>query len=307
MGTMTPLARTWLRRIALGLPLVTLPGCSGGSGPCAPNVTTHSITADQLAMLAGADGGVDPMACRELCESLDPTGGAALECSVGEGDGGLFLACAIERFCGGRRPAGLVDPEARATGIGEVLARCAHREAASVPAFLELAVELDALGAPRSFARSARRYAADEVRHARTLEALAARYGASVAPVARTPTPRRDLFALALDNAVEGCVREAYAAIVAAHQAEHASDPAVRSAMAEVAHDEAQHALFSYVVDDWAVSRLDPADARTVDARRCAAAAAWARACAVEPDADVRAALGLPDARTAVAIARALS
>ena len=56
---------------------------------------------------------------------------------------------------------------------------------------------------------------------------------------------------IALENAVEGCVREGYAAIVAALQARRAPAPAFRTTMAAIADDEAAHAQLAWDVDAW--------------------------------------------------------
>jgi hypothetical protein len=319
---MTPLARTWLRRIALGLPLVTLPGCFP-TGSCPPPITNEidqPLTTEQIARLRDgglADGGaivVSPSECAILCEQLhrESDAGTFLHadmCAVSETDGGLAIACHLRNFClGGRRPAGLVDVVARSrSAVGDFLARSAHLEAASVPAFVDLARELELHGSPGELAAAARRSAAAERRHARAIGALAQRYGATPAAVERENREPRDVIAMAEDNAVEGCVREAYAAIVAAHQAVHAGDPAVRTVMAGIARDEARHALLSFAIDDWSTQRVGGRGARAADDRRREAVSAFAIACEMEADASARAALGLPCAEIAVEIARALA
>jgi len=53
---------------------------------------------------------------------------------------------------------------------------------------------------------------------------------------------------VALENAVEGCVRETYGALIATRQAEAASDPVVRRAMRKIAADETAHAALSWDV-----------------------------------------------------------
>jgi len=155
---MDPLALTWLRRIALGLPLVAatpLAGCYCAT-PCPqPPARSVSITEEQRAMIAGevavADGGV--LTCAELCEQLLDDGYYSLrtECEIeGSGDDTL-LHCTYQNICpGGRRPAGLLSASGARSSepVGRFLARCAHLEAASVPAFTDLARELALHGAP---------------------------------------------------------------------------------------------------------------------------------------------------------------
>src|SRR5207244_2173225 len=121
-------------------------------------------------------------------------------------------------------------------------------EAASVPAFLLLARDLVVHGAPPALVQAALVAADDEVRHAATMAVLARAHGATPPAVELTPTPVRELRALALDNAIEGCVREAFAAACAAHQAGAAADPALRTALAAIAVDEARHAALAFAL-----------------------------------------------------------
>ncbi|MDC0670585.1 hypothetical protein [Nannocystis radixulma] len=111
--------------------------------------------------------------------------------------------------------------------------------------------------------------------------------------------PARTLLAIAVENAVEGCVRETWAALVAAHQARWAAHPAVRSVYRTIAADEARHAELAWAIDSWLSGQLD-ADgrARVVQARRTAADALAAHL-ATATDAPELAALGLPAARVA--------
>ncbi len=211
-----------------------------------------------------------------------------------------YAMCAI-----GRRPAGLAAPASRrprtaALGehdvLGRYFAEAAHLEAASVGAFRALRRELLAHGAPRALVRAAERAVADEKRHARVTGTTARRFGA------RAPKPRvrsrkvRPLEAIALENAVEGCVRETFGALTALHQAEAAGDPEVRAMMARIAEDETRHALLGWQVAAWVESRLDaPARTRVAAARRRAVRELRAEA-ALEPPAELRGTAGLPGA-----------
>src|SRR5207244_884717 len=119
----------------------------------------------------------------------------------------------------GRRPAGLVAPSRSGRGgdeVGAYWARAAHLEAASVHAFRTLAADLHAYGAPRRLVEAASRAAGDEVRHARACATLARRHGSSPVPVVVRSPPSRSLVEIAEENAVEGCVRETWGALVAA-------------------------------------------------------------------------------------------
>jgi hypothetical protein len=211
--------------------------------------------------------------------------------------------------CGtGRRPAGLRRAgKGRSRGVvPRFLAQMAYLEAASVDAFDRLERELRAHGAPGELLARARRARRDEVRHARIVTALAARAGAAV-PSPRVPAGRvRRLEAVAIENVVEGCVREAFGAAVAMVQAATARDRAVRAAMRKIARDELRHAELSFGVARWLEAKLDgPARARV---RRARDGAARELLCAArrEPPRELVSELGLPTARHASAIARDL-
>ncbi|MFZ6183389.1 ferritin-like domain-containing protein [Nannocystis pusilla] len=175
------------------------------------------------------------------------------------------IRCQYETDCkGGRRPAGLRS-EGRSGGddpVARWFAEVAHLEAASVPAFERLAAELREHHAPAELIAAALRAAVDEARHADLLGAIARRLGGRPSPVELAPARSRSLVELALENAVEGCVGETWAALLAAHQARVAEDPELRACMAEVAADEAAHADLAWAVDAWLAPRLS-ADERT--------------------------------------------
>jgi hypothetical protein len=219
------------------------------------------------------------------CQEVATDGGKALECT--------FYACGL-----GRRPAGFAEGEPMATDeIGAFWARAAALEAASVHAFERLAGELEEHGAPRRWSMAARRAARDEVRHARATARLARRCGAEPAVVRVPQIGRRSLEAIAVENAVEGCVGETWGAAVALFQAEAAADPAVRRAKRPIAEDEAGHAELAQAIDRWAQTRLDAdARARVAEARARAAREIADAALAPRP---ALAGLGLPPAAAA--------
>ncbi len=218
--------------------------------------------------------------------------------------------------CVGRRPPGLAPTTAaRASGPeASFLAECATLEAASVIAFERLAGELSTLGAPRSLRDGCRRAAKDEVRHARAMARIARRRGAapSAARVDEAPAAtsgarlHRELERLALDNAVEGCVRETFGALVGLHQAEAASDPEIRRAMRSIAADEVRHASLAWKIAAWLEPRLGKAARRRVERARAAAVAELSRELAAPLTAGLEGEVGLPSPARALAMARRL-
>ena len=139
-------------------------------------------------------------------------------------------------------------------------------------AFERLADELREHGAPAALRAAALTAAEDERRHAEAMTAQARRFGAAVVAVAVQPPTPRSLLALACENAVEGCVRETWAALLALHQAQVAADPEVRAMMAVIADEERRHAELAWAIDAWARTRLSGVEVAELDAARTEAA-----------------------------------
>ncbi|HEY8091894.1 MAG TPA: ferritin-like domain-containing protein, partial [Polyangiaceae bacterium] len=219
---------------------------SGDHGPGTPcdalcsavlpleNGTYHycSVPADYMSSYAGAsvDAGSSSSACPSWSATVDIT--CNLGCVGGRGTAGVAM---LDHDPGG-------DP-------GDILVERAYLEAVSVHAFARMESELAAHGAPAALLRGARRARRDEVRHTAMVSRLARRHGgAPRTPHAPAPTSVRPLLAIALENAVEGCVRETYGAVVNLVEARASSDPAVRRAMKSIAEDECRHAELAWEV-----------------------------------------------------------
>ncbi len=270
-----------LRRIIAGL-LVSLPSLSltacgdfddGGCIPYGPEPATR-VTYNLL-----PDGGAPTNRdCGQVCQGVGLTD--IERCSVAwvPVDGGTGQAARttcryiVPGGCrsDGRHPEGLLAARLEARcALGTLFAEMAWLEAASVLAFLRLAEELKAHGAPEALVRAARRSAGEEVRHQRAMAALARRHGAAMPEVELPPFVERSLEAMLLENAREGCVREMYGAVVVGWQARHAGDAQVREELGRIAEDELRHAELAWAVDAWAAERLTPeARQRVHEARR---------------------------------------
>ncbi|GAC1539096.1 MAG: hypothetical protein NVS3B10_03750 [Polyangiales bacterium] len=247
----------------------------------------------------------------ELCASAcGDAGGAGLAdgcpcatfayCSYGDAQ----LACNLTYNCptgGGRRHEGAFFASATH------LATLAALERASITAFSTLRRELRAHRAPSSLLRACSRARRDEVRHARSMSALARRAGEVVPPVVVTPIATRSLEAIAIENVVEGCVRETYGALVATWQAMHAADREVATVMKRIAGEESQHAALAWRVHRWIAPRLDHAARARVAEAREAALVSLAADLAGEPEEPLRRMLGVPGARQAQAMAATLA
>lgn len=286
------------------------PGCflTGKPDGFAPCGYTEALNDPDVCQVdPNADGGTqDPNVCYHLCSWDEP------DCYYYElppledgGDASYYLTCGAG--CIGRlhddarADAASTCAHLRATAA-DFLADAARLEAASIDAFEIVARELEAFGAPAELVVAAREAAREEQRHARVVSKLARRRGASVErPV--TPDRRtRDLRAFAIENAIEGCVRETYGAALATFQASRARASDVRTAMREIARDESSHAALSFRIDAWLRARLDDAARAELDRARAEAIAALESHLATAPRRSFDDELGLPPRAEALAM-----
>lgn len=279
------------------------PGSVTGLGSTGPSATsgetsTGGETSTTDATSTGdatstTDGGTlltDQDVCRAACEQ-EFAGTTSCTIDKGAAPGANYtVTCKSPASCGGRRHACV-----RSTGAAAWLARAAHDEAASVHAFRALAGELAALDAPAELLAELEAAADDEVRHAAAVADLAARHGLVAPPLDIAETPARDRLALAVENAVEGCVHETWAALCAAHQARHARDPRVRAIYAEIAADEARHADLAWRLAAWLEDQLTTRERDLVSAALTAAVRDLRVALDRAPIESTAADLGLPD------------
>jgi hypothetical protein len=257
--------------------------------------------------LSCSDAGMQDAAspdCKALCH-FGQTGGGGCNLTTVNGDPSVVCyTCGV-----GRRPRGLVESapsRASLSELGRYFAAVSYLEAASIDAFRILRDELEAHGAPVRLVRAAERAARDEVRHAKATSRLARRHGAEpMAPLLATRA-RRSLEEIAIENAVEGCVRETFGALEATWQAKAARDPAVRAAMERIAQDETRHASLAWAVDAWAQSRLAPAARARVARARRGAVAKLAREARVTKSPELVREAGVLDPRHATELVRAM-
>ncbi|WP_433926186.1 hypothetical protein AB3662_24990 [Sorangium cellulosum] len=166
---------------------------------------------------------------------------------------GVVLPPALALGPAAVRPARL-DRATRAALAGAWL-DSARAECGSIPAFLALARDLAAVGAPASLVARALAALGDEVRHtARCSEIASSLAGWRLRPALLPPPPARDadrraaLVRMALEAWHDGCLGEGAAAARARRSLAGASDAGVRAALGEIARDEAQHAELGWRV-----------------------------------------------------------
>ena len=78
------------------------------------------------------------------------------------------------------------------------------------------------------------------------------------------PFQPRSLEAMCTENALEGCVRETFGALVTGWQARTAGDAEVRRALGPISRDELRHSELAWAVDAWAAERLSAADRQRI-------------------------------------------
>jgi hypothetical protein len=195
-------------------------------------------------------------------------------------DRGRVHMSSAERLRAGDRRAAVDCDELEYAGLG--YERDAQLECASIPAFLQLARELERHDAPQVLVTRALAAAADELHHAKLCADLATGYlQRPVAPVWPNVPPRAALAGsdgvvqLAVESWIDGCVMEGIAAAQAAYAARECSDRTAQPAQRVIAADEQRHAELAWSILEWALRRGGEAAhaalcaVRTVDAPAC--------------------------------------
>ncbi len=292
------------------VPAVDVPGDSPGDaprvdvptdGPCAAtsDAGTTPCTATRV-FPCGLPEGQRPMPdgsfttaqCMALCPPNDVFQSYSCNETSVSSTGAVTLQC--NYACGvGRRADGFAWTAGACDGVGDWFAHLSALEGAAVHAFAHMATALRAWGAPEALVDDALAARDDEARHTALMASLAARFGARPVPFTVAPEGPVSPAALALDNAVEGCVRETWGALVAWWQADHAPDAEIAAALRTIADDETRHAALSWRLHAWLSTQL-------TDAERDAVRAAHARALA-----DLRDELTAPFPAAAIAHAGA--
>ena len=255
---------------------------------CMPAVPTSAGCKFSLGECAATCGFTTSGGCYVTANNCDDSG-------VINGDE-VVINCS--KCLGGRRPEAFREraPCSRESVVGDWFARLAEIECASIAAFRTLREELAHHRAPIELRARATAAARDEIRHTRATRRLATRFGGTARLPRLRRAPVRTLEVIAIENAIEGCVRETFGALVAAWQAEHANDFEVRTKMSQIAADELRHAALSWEVARWIEARGDAAmNARVAEARRRAITELRDETRAETPNA-LRTIVGLPTA-----------
>ena len=140
--------------------------------------------------------------------------------------------------------------------------RAAFDEHASVAAFARVTMELLRFGAPPRLIDRTLQAGREEVRHAELGFAVASAFaGAPVGPGAYpidTIPMATDLAEFAAETALEGCIGEGLASLLARAGASQAEDPVLRGVLETIATEEAEHALLAWQTVRWAIDAGGP-------------------------------------------------
>ncbi len=219
-----------------------------------------------------------------LEDQLTEVDSANPECMVelGEGFVDLERVCLGPIDCSG---AGRVARSQLELGLAMTLrgsprsrwwAQMTALEFAAVTAFVELAADLERLGAPADLVRRAIDAAQDERAHTRMCAAMAGVPAPCGAAADHRPHRVASLLEFARVNAAQGCIRESFAALEALVQSRHARDPRARAVLKRIADDEVRHGQLSWDIDAWAAQRLSNRGQRMVQrSRRAAMRRTW--------------------------------
>jgi hypothetical protein len=219
------------------------------------------------------------------CQAAGDTCASAADCTASDAGGPVCSyvtdhhECAPLRICGTGRPflvggaarvaalsstaswasslapePGELDAEARAAALAH-WTHVALMEHASIAAFARFTLDLMSLGAPPSLVLASQQAIADETAHAQDAFALASAYaGRAVGPGALDlagALERRSPLEIVHTTILEGCIGETVAAVEAAEGLAHATDGAVRKALARVQEDETRHAELAWRFLQW--------------------------------------------------------
>ncbi len=238
--------------------------CDQNEYVCDLDSVSTTLNTETLATYLDEDGQLSEESCSNLCSeeagvyydylcSCDYTGedmdgNHPVTCE--------YTVCAVE----GRGHAG-IQKLTEVTGSSEMaryFVRAYHAEASSVGAFLQLRAELSHHGAPKKLLDGCIRAAAEEIHHARMMAKLAGEANACLPKLQFGQVPKRSVFELAMDNAVEGCIYESFSALKAQYQSLHATDERILAVMKVIARDETHHAQLAWDIHHFLVAQLSP-------------------------------------------------
>ena len=172
-------------------------------------------------------------------------------------------------------PTGDTYGEDETNRAAEIWQERARTEWASVPAFTQLAEQLQVSGAPSQLVARAYKSAQDEYQHAVLAAGMSARLTGHEIELGHPETAHRlpvggeeGLVRLAVESWVDGCLGEGTAARTARVESSQSDAPILQRTLLEIASDERAHAELAWDVMEWTLRAGGSAVARALDATR---------------------------------------
>ncbi|MBK8454435.1 MAG: ferritin-like domain-containing protein [Thiofilum sp.] len=190
--------------------------------------------------------------------------------------------------------------------LGHYFAEMASMETAAVTAFRYLVRELEAYQAPTALIQMAREAINEEIEHAEMAGLLAQAYATSVPEVFIDDFRLRSLAEIALENAVQGCINETYAAACGYWQYATAEHEIFREIIGHISDEESKHAALSWAIHAWIMPQLTQQEQNTIRAAQSKAIAALKAVNTGDEYPLVMTALGQPSAHQCVELVNEL-
>ncbi|MBM74796.1 MAG: hypothetical protein CMK59_05305 [Proteobacteria bacterium] len=237
--------------------------CYGSCLEVYESTATFTLTTEEFTAYINEDGTLTAEQCNQICidqvRLMDQNVEEVLSCDDAPIDGGAEVTCTvmIQPYCEGRFHDCVPKPlPVEGSKDDQWLLRAAQSERASVQSFLLLAQELKNHGAPNFLITRLQQAAKEEIEHARMMQRLCQERGLSLPPLSEAAPQQRSLLEIAIENAVEGCVHERYAALQAHYQAYHVEDERLRVYFSKIAREETEHTALADDIHTWLMSRL---------------------------------------------------
>ena len=151
------------------------------------------------------------------------------------------------------------------------------------------------------------RAAREEVMHARMMNHQCVKHDVRIPHLDESVLPKRTLCDIAIENAIEGCVHERYAALQAHHQAHHAQAEELRTVFLRIAQEETEHTALAEDLHMWLMGQLTQQERNRVQESRKDAQKTLEKALLYkDDDPEMMLYLGLPCARKSYELAQKL-
>ena len=228
--------------------------CTASEDWCNYFSETYTISSSDYTAQLDVNGNLTSEGCFALCELGNlQSNGFGIQCySSCEETGmntdgtyaiscGYYAACIVEG-----RGSACIEKETAGTGdnnIGAWFARAHHAEKGSVFAFEQLRRDLIKLEAPSTLIAKIEDAIREEAEHTSMMKDFAiANKGKIMDLIFDGFLDTRSVWDIAVENLLEGCINESYAALQAFYQSRHAESEQIQGLFATIARDECKHA-----------------------------------------------------------------